>query len=224
MPSQRVTAFRQRLAARRGDKGFTLIEMLVSMIVFSIAIGMVYTAVILVDKKLSSSEQSSEAVSQLRQALEQIDRQVRSGNVLYSPANEKTWLGAAACPDDGANAGMCMRIFTQSNGLQKCVQWQVMADPVKPTTQVLRFRGWATDWQTGGAIEDWQTVARGLQMGATYPFQLDVTSTYSSRLLHLQFLAYDARTKKTVTIQSSLSGRNTNYGYDAGICTPVPPA
>lgn len=198
------------------------------MVVFSIAIGMVYTAVVLVQKKISGSEQSSEAVSQLRQALAQIDRQVRSGNVLYSPANEDTQLGvggAAACPDDNANAGMCMRIFTQSNGLNKCVQWQVTDDPDESIngTQILRFRGWATNWATGGTVEDWQVVARGLKMGATFPFQLDVTSTYSSRLLHLQFYAYDARTKKTSAIQSSLAGRNTNYGYDAGICVPVPP-
>ncbi len=71
------------------DSGFTLIEMLVSMVVFGISITMVYSALILVQRQVAPVEGSAAAAGQVRQALAQIDRQVRSGNVLYSPENER---------------------------------------------------------------------------------------------------------------------------------------
>ncbi len=104
----------------------TLIEMLVSMVVLSIALSVAFGAVILVMQKSNDAQKSADAASTLQLALEQIDRQVRSGNVLFSPADESTWV--ASCQTLGTNAGTCMRIFTQSNGDQKCVQWQVVDD------------------------------------------------------------------------------------------------
>lgn len=213
-----------RARADRGDTGITLIETLVSMAVFSVAISIVYSAVILVASKTRDVEGSAEATSQLRQALAQIDRQVRSGNVLYSPANE---VKPTSCTPLSANSGTCMRVYTQTDGVARCVQWQILADPAVAGTNVLRSRNWAPDWKTSidpNRVSSWETVSRGLVGTASAaPFALGGGTASGARLLNVRFEAVDARRGSAPTIiTSSLSGRNTNYGYDAGQCTPVP--
>ena len=87
-----LTALRARLdrAEERGEGGFTLIEMLITMIVFGLAMGLVTQAVTRVEKFANNAQGSADANGEVRLALDDIDRQVRSGNVLYSPANETT--------------------------------------------------------------------------------------------------------------------------------------
>jgi hypothetical protein len=163
-----------------------------------------------------------DAASQLRLAIAQIDRQVRSGNVLFSPALEAT---PSSCTGDAAtNSGTCMRVFTQSNGDEKCVQWQIIVDPTDPTSRVLRTRSWASNWQTSGNLTPWSTVARGLRLSSLNPFTLQGASTpYKERLLDVRLEAYDTRRKTSIVEQSSMSGRNTSYGYASSQCDPVPP-
>src|SRR3954451_2756931 len=111
---------------RRDDGGFTLTETLVAMLVFAIAIAMVTTALIKVQKYTADVQGSADANFQLRQSVAVIDRQVRSGNVLYSPANETS---PSSCTASGTSAGTCMRVYTQANGSQRCVQWQGFPGP-----------------------------------------------------------------------------------------------
>lgn len=204
------------------DAGMTLAELLVSMIIFSVAMAMIMTAVITVMGVTKEAESASDAVFQTRQALATIDRQVRSGNVLFSPADEVGLV--ASCQDMGTNKGSCMRIFTQSNGNEKCVQWQMKQDGPGSSTYQLQMRSWETTWQTGGSVTDWDVVARDLTM-ASAPFELDVGpgSIYAERLLKVHLVARNAETGRDVTIDASISGRNTSYGYTGNQCTPVPP-
>ena len=215
---------RALLHARPADRGTTLIELLVSMTIFSLCMTLVFGAVILVMRKSTDVQKSADAVSELRIALAQIDRQVRSGNVLFSPAGEDPLIGCTGSV--AANSGTCMRIFTQSNGSEKCVQWQITGDPADPGTSLLRTRSWATDWQVTANLTPWGTVARGLTVPAgTYPFKLQgALSVYKERLLDVKLVAVDERRNTNVVIESSMSGRNTTYGYNAAQCTPVPPA
>jgi prepilin-type N-terminal cleavage/methylation domain-containing protein len=205
------------------DSGFTLVEMLVAMMVFSIAIAMVYTALIKIQGYTSAVQGSADANFQLRQAIAVIDRQVRSGNVLYSPANETS---PSSCTATGTDAGTCMRVYTQANGNQRCVQWQVLDDPNHPGTQMLRSRSWSTTWQTDNSYTPWETDARGLVASPTTPpFTLQgAVNAYSSRYLVVVFQAKDPRRKGSSQITTALAGRNTNYGYDGGLCNPAPPA
>jgi len=209
---------------RRDDGGFTLIESLVAMIVFGIAIAMVYTALIKVQKYTVDVQGSADANFQLRQSVAVIDRQVRSGNVLYSPANETS---PSSCTAVGTSAGTCMRVYTQANGAQRCVQWQVIADPAHPGTQMLRSRSWSPDWQTDNVFSGWQTDARNLIASPSAPpFTLQgAVNAYSQRYLVVRFEAKAPRRGNTpAVITDALAGRNTNYGYDSGLCSPAPAA
>jgi type II secretory pathway component PulJ len=215
------------MSHRRGkDCGTTMVELLVSMTIFSLAMTVVFGAVILVLRKSADVQKSADASSELRIALALIDRQVRSGNVLFSPAGESAYV--STCTGDAAsNSGTCMRIFTQSNGSEKCVQWQVTAaDPAKVGSSTLRTRSWATSWQTTGDLTGWSTIARGLAITpGTNPFTLQGAATiYKERLLDVRLESYDTRRKTSDVVESSLSGRNTTYGYSSSQCTPVPPA
>lgn len=214
----------RRRRDRSADSGFTIIEMLISMIVFGVAIAMVYTVLLKVQSYTTDVQGSADANFELRQSIAVIDRQVRSGNVLYSPANETT---PSTCTPSGTDAGTCMRVYTQANGLERCVQWQVLADPAHAGTQMLRSRSWSPDWQSDGNFTTWTIEARGL-MGtpSTAPFTLQgAVNTYSSRYLVVRFEAKDPRRGNApAVITTSLSGRNTNYGYDGGMCNPAPPS
>jgi len=206
------------------DRGTTLTELLVAMIVFGIAMTMIMAAAIAVQKVTKDSEASADAVFQTRQALATIDKQVRSGNVLFSPADEAAYV--STCQSFGSNDGSCMRIFTQTNGPQKCVQWQVAADGTG--TYQLLMRSWTPDWQTVGGVSGWAVAARGLAAptAASAPFTLDTDAagTYGTRLLRIHLVAVNAKSGKDVALDASISGRNTTYGFTGNECLPVPPA
>lgn len=210
---------------RTGDAGFTLPELLATMIVFALAMSVVFPAIILVQRKVNDLGDTASSVGEVRLALQTIDRQARSGNVLYSPAAEAT---TGCLGDTATNAGTCMRIYTQANGMQRCVQWQVL--PAGDGTAQLRSRSWSEDWVTTGNVSGWTVISRGLELPsaaspATLPFRLQGADTvYDSRLLDVRLAAIDERRGTPNLVQGSLSGRNTNYGYDPGVCSPVPSA
>lgn len=206
----------------QASAGFTLIELLITMIVFGLAMTLITSAVIKVQRFAGDAQGSADANSELRMALADIDKQVRSGNVLYSPANETT---PSTCTASGTDAGTCMRVYTQANGLERCVQWQVVADPANPSRNLLRSRSWSTSWQSDGNYTAWVVKARNLVAApSAAPFSLQGASTSnSSRYLQVRFEAVDPRRPGSAVLTSALAGRNTNYGYDAGLCSPVPP-
>jgi len=219
-----ATFIRDRLdRARSRESGFTLIELLITMALFGLSMTVVTKAISEVETYANDAQGSADANGEARLALADIDRQVRSGNVLYSPANETV---PSTCTATGTDAGTCMRVYTQANGVQRCVQWQVVADPSRPGTSIIRSRSWSPAWQTDGSYTAWATKARGLLVTPSVPpftLQGAVTSS-SSRYLSVRFEVKDPRRPGAVVLTSALAGRNTNYGYDAGLCSPVPPS
>ncbi len=220
----------------RRDDGLTMVELLVAMIVFALAVALAFSAVIMVMRKSNDAQQSADAQYQLRAAVAQIDRQVRSGNVLFSPKDEHT---PSDCQGVDQYSGTCMRIYTQSNGDEKCVQWQLMVDPDAAGTYLLRTRSWEPNWTTGGTVNDWGIVARGLHYDggtdpAAYaagdtkpPFTLSsaistAVKPYGDRMLVVHLEATDTRNGHPIAVDSSITGRNTSYGYSSGQCWPVP--
>jgi prepilin-type N-terminal cleavage/methylation domain-containing protein len=218
-----VREFLTRRVSHSREGGVTLVELLISMTIFSIVIALTYSVLFTIQRQTKDTTARSDAVGDARVALQQIDRQVRSGNVLYSPANETGTTGCTAstvAPSLTPNAGNCMRIYTQANGEQRCVQWQVDAG-------VIRSRSWSPTWETDGLVSDWTVIARNtVNTSASPPFILQGGATaYGSRLVDIELRIKTPASKgKAVNVTSSLSGRNTAYGYDPGICSPVPTA
>lgn len=210
---------RPRADRPRDDAGLTLIELLVAMSLFMGVIAGVYGVLISVQRQGSDIAGREETVGNARIGLAQMDRQIRSGNVLYSPINETVPTSCQAGTTAGVDAGPCMRVYTQANGVERCVQWQVDA-----SAGVLRSRSWSATWQTDGLVTGWAVVARGMQPGSVFTLQGGSTA-YGSRLVDILLLVRDPRSKGAAQdVQTSLSGRNTLYGYDPGVCNPVPPS
>ncbi len=196
---------RRRLAERSAaEAGLTLIELMVAMVIFSVVMAVSFSVLATVQKQSSDISAREDTVGNARLALEQMDRQIRSGNVLYDPLLE-------ALP-------LSMRVYTQANGTQQCVQWQVY-------NGALRFRSWSPTWETDGIVSTWSNKARYIVNDAsTPPFALEGSATaYGSRLLDISLRVKAPKAGgNPVQLQTSLSGRNTLYGYDPGVCTPVP--
>ncbi len=215
--------WRRRLAGARTDAGVSLIEVLVVMTLFTGILAVTYSVLATVQSQTADTLAKSDDASRARLGLAQIDRQVRSGNVLYSPAGESGTTGCTAvtvAPSAIPNAGNCMRVYTQANGIERCVQWQVLGG-------LLRSRSWSPTWQTDGLVSGWQTVAYGLvNAAAAPPFALQgSTTSYGARLVDVKLHVKSPGARGPATqIASSLSGRNTQYGYDPGLCSPVPAA
>jgi len=221
------------------DAGLSLVELIVTMAVFSGVMLLIFGLLLSVQKHTVQVADRETAITVSRQAVAQIDRQVRSGNVLFAPGNEVEGQpnGTVGCvlpkapvpgvPDtDPAglpNFGNCMRIYTQSNGAGTCVQWQVVEDAERPGTDKLQTRSWTPG---SGAPAPWSIVVRGLASTPTqWPFRLQgADSEYDFRLVDVQLTVAVAGSDRTEDVATSLSGRNTYYGYDPNTCNPVPPA
>ena len=211
------------------ERGMTLIELLVSMTAFSLVIATLTGALIAVMTTTRAATDRADAQFELRQGLADITKQIRSGNVLFSPKDEP--LNVLSCKASATDdSGTCMRIFTQTNRIPRCVQWQVLQVTAADGGAVLRTRTWSPDWGTDGDVSSWSTVARNLSLAAGFatdptlmPFKLRGANTpYDRRLLQVDLLSYDKDNNRNVSIESSISGRNTSYGYDTGQCVPVP--
>jgi prepilin-type N-terminal cleavage/methylation domain-containing protein len=197
--------------SRTDDHGFTLIEVLVSMIVFSIVIAIAFAAIINIQKQSADTAARDDSVTQSQLGLALMDRLIRSGNVLYDPANES----ALGYPNS-------MRVFTQANAQEKCVQWQILSGD-------LRMRTWSPTWQTDGMVSAWSVTARHLVNSGTasdVPFKLVGTPTeYEPRMVQVLLRVQNAKAGgKPIDVTTTLTGRNTVYGYDHDICNPIPPA
>jgi prepilin-type N-terminal cleavage/methylation domain-containing protein len=209
-------ALRRRLARRSGaDDGMSLVELMVAMLIFSVVMAVSFSVLASVQRQSSDVQAREDTVGNARLATEQMDRQIRSGNVLYDPQAENYHN-----PAHPSVVQPSMRVYTQANGTQQCVQWYV-----DTYTDTLQFRSWSPTWQTDGIVSGWSVVAHYiLNDASTPPFSLQGSTTpYGSRLLDISLLVQAPKAKgNPIQVQTSLSGRNTLYGYDPGVCSPVP--
>ena len=215
----------------RRDGGYTLVEMLVAMSLFAGVLAIVFTILITVSWQSRDNLARDNSVAQARLALMQIDRQVRSGNVIADPSSDPLL-------NSGAAQYYSLRVYTQTDGVYQCVQWRVVF-PTDPQFGELQYRSWMKDWLTGGAVTDWRVVARNVVKPTSAilsssdpstwpPFFIDTSFAAGSRA---QTIRVTMRLKdpgarassKPITVTSVLTGRNTVFGYDSDECATVPP-
>ncbi len=216
---------------RDDESGFTIIELVVVTGLLGTVLAMAFGAIASFQSAIVTSDTRSQTNDQARLAVEQIDRQVRSGNVLYDPSNEGS--NAGTNPDGSAiPAGFSMRIYTQANGVERCVQWRVL------NTQVLQKRAWSQAWRDDGQVSGWRTVATGIVNSTLQkPFSLDSAVAFggpgpspspgvqnNSRLVNIDIIAnVNSNHGSNVEYTNSAEGRNTQYfAPNSGLCTDIP--
>ena len=204
-----------RLRARLDDeRGLTLVELVVATSILGIVMLVFTTTLMSMQKAVVSQDVHERLADQARLALQSIDRQVRSGNLLYNPSSE-----AGNDPYSSTATGYLIRIYTQarysSSDNSRCVLWMI------DDQQRLLTRYW-TPLDPSSASE-WQIVATGIvnrSLGVS-AFSLDSTG----RTLNVVFKvnpSLSSSSSSTQTFQASLTGRNTSFGYPNDVCADLP--
>jgi len=201
----------------------TLVELVVTTAILGVVLTAVMSLLFTVQTAFTRQSNRSETNDQIRLAVEQLDREIRSGNLLYDPSTE----------NDAANGiypGMALRVYTQNNATtrapgNRCVQWRILNGQ-------LQTRSWSTEWRTDDIVEQWRIVATGIMNQTVSPqvagFALDPDPSKGGRTLIITILdntntSSNTTLGNTVKIQESVTGRNTSYGFPSSVCSDIPP-
>ncbi len=193
----------------RDEGGFTLIELVVSSALTVLALGMVVSVLASAQTTEGRVAGRSANNDQARLAVSEIDRQVRSANLLYDPST-------------GSPPNMSLLVYTQYNSVERCVQWEIQ-------NENLVTRSWSSTWQTDGLVSSWRVVATNVVNEIVSPvvpaFSLDTSQPdYGQRILNIDLVINDSSNPASAAeLQASVTGRNTEYGYPATVCASVPP-
>jgi prepilin-type N-terminal cleavage/methylation domain-containing protein len=206
----------------RNDEGFTLTELLVAMMVLSLASGVFYSTLASVQKSVVETDIRTRSNTQARLALQTLDHEVRSGNVLYDPATS-------------SDPYFRFKIYTQANAggnprpTYTCRLWRITS------TGELQSRWWppsqpdqATAWRTEatGIVNKLVDDPADACTSATCAFQIDPDPNKGGRTVNVVFLLNEDLQQDvssgTVKIQSALTGRNTSYGFPTAVCSTEP--
>lgn len=214
---------RAHASSLRDERGMTLVELLVAMAILSIAMLVFTKTLASVQMAAVRQENLSRTNDQLRLVVEEMDRQIRSGQVLFDPAAE----GASTC--SGCQPGYTLRVYTQSNGnavsagglgYATCVLWKV-GSTSPYALETVRWQSSSPDT----TVTPWRTVATGVVNsqigGAAAPFTLES----GSRTLDVSFAVNEDlanRDTQTTYVQASLTGRNTAAGTPVTVCATLP--
>lgn len=196
--------------AAADERGMTLVELIVAMMILGIAMAIFTTTLASVQRGIVRQDQFSRTNDQARLALQQLDRQMRSGNVLYDPATE---------PDPY----YMVRIYTQANaptlGSFSCVQWKIDA------AKQLSTRWWPPE--NPAAVTAWRVVATGIvnkSLGVR-AFELDADPAKAGRTLNVALRVNEdpnGTTVQATELRAAFTGRNVAFGFPVTVCSPAP--
>jgi prepilin-type N-terminal cleavage/methylation domain-containing protein len=210
----RLDSRRTRLSS---DAGFTLSELIVAMAIMSIVLLVFTTTFSSIQRAVSEEQVRSVNNDNVRLALENLDRLVRSGNVLNDPS-----LTDTDCKSTGS-AHQCLLAYTQANGTTaqpaRCIQWRVQGTN-------LQTRYWLpVPASKAATVTNWRNVADGILNLQTSPvtetFTLDPDPLKQDRSVEILFLvgtSTDGLEGPVARVEASLTARNTSYGYLSDAC------
>ena len=159
------------------------------LILFALVIPVVASAY----RGVSDVSERVDTNNQATLALTQVERDVRSGNVIAVPG-----------PVDGV-AGMEVRVYTQANGDLTCVQYRVADGRLERRTRAPGL---------GGAWPDlWSVVTEGVENATQTPALPAFTRSADRQMLTIDLMVNRNAPGKGVRLTSSVTGRNTKY-YD----------
>ena len=205
-------------ARARSEAGMSLPELLIAMEVMAIAAGIFVSVVFAVQNAVTRQQYRSSANDQARMAVEQMDREIRSGNLLYDPSES---FAAPTCGGYACVSGYSVRVYTQANATTRippvqCVQWLVQ------DRKLLR-RAWAPG--ATASLSGWRVVAEDVVNRDLSPpvpvFAIDPTP--GGRVLDVTIMVNPrlgtTHESRTVRLNTSIAIRNSSTGDP---CTPVP--
>jgi type II secretory pathway pseudopilin PulG len=213
----------------------TLVELLVVISLLGVVVPMLTAFMISIQNTLVKETNRTQSNDQVRLAVESLDREIRSGDVLYDPQAE----------NDAAHyifPGMSLRIYTQANATtrgpqsngERCVQWRIKyrkyADvagtqvlPLSEQSYQLQRREWAQSagLPIPGTDTPWRVVADRV-MNRVSPQTAAFAVDPAHRVVNIVLLANKNSTSgSTVRVDTTVEGRNTVYSFP-DLCGRVP--
>lgn len=201
------------MSESRSESGMTLVEMMVTMSLLGIVATIFLSIMVSVQAGVQRQTDRSNDNDQVRLAVQQLDKEIRSGNVLYDP-------GAETAPFVPFYS---LRVYTQANADvrtpgNRCVQWRI-------TSGQLQRRDWSTA-DPAGTVSGWRVVAENVvnvELGVP-AFVLDSDPAKGGRIVDVTIATQtNENSGNPVRVSASVSGRNTSYGYPLNVCAVVPP-
>ncbi len=134
----------------------TLIELMMAMGIMALVVTALLGVLGQAFTSLGKESIRSNDEDQARLAVEELDREIRSGNLLYDPSIESGPAGSDVV------SGMALRVYTQTNADtrdpgNRCVQWRINS------TGQLQRRDWSVNWADRRAGE--RVADRGRERG-----------------------------------------------------------
>jgi Tfp pilus assembly protein PilV len=194
------------------QRGFTLPELAITVSMLFVVMATFLGVLDSINTAVGRQQDRSISNDQARLAVERLDREIRSGNVLYNP-------------EDEAEPFYSFRIYTQANATTRtpsfqCVQWLI-------EDQELLRRFWPPGEPED--VSDWTVVAENIvnaEPGIAVPaFTLDPDDDKGGRTVDIVLIVdsdLDDPVSRAVRIETSLTGRNTSFGFPVDVCDPVP--
>lgn len=197
--------------SRRDDDGTTLVELLVSMTIFSIIMGIITFSI---TSMLQSETRNSGQVGTLEAAqrvIQRLDRQVRYANAVTTPGT-------------GTDGNFYVEYITGNTGQQQtCTQWRYVT-----SGGALQFRTWQPPLSGSGTVTPtaWATAATSVSAVSPNPiFSITPTSSNQASADNKQQLLVQFQVTsngQNTAFQTTLAAINSNNSSPvAGTCTEV---
>jgi len=149
-----------RLRARLGseESGFTLVELLAAMVIFSIFLAILLSSVIGIARATGRAQLLAQSSSAVLVVFQGLDRQIRYANAINFPG---TGSSGARYVEFRTGAD------SSSAGVVTCTQWRFV-----PSTKLIQSRQWPD--VTGAIASAWGTkISTVVDLGGTnYPFKM----------------------------------------------------
>lgn len=214
---------------RRDDEGYNLTELLIAMTIFSILMALIFSLFITMINQAEDNLARTRSVEQARLGLSQIDRQIRSGNVILDPALD-------GMTEAGVPSNYSLRVFTQENGEQKCVQWRVIFHDATSKYGDLEYREWdagapstASTWfnVANNVVAPEVTAVDSADPTSWPPFWLDTSLPTGSKAQNIRVTLRmgdpgEREGANPAVVSSVITGRNTVFGYSPDYCSSIP--
>lgn len=193
----RYWAARRRRDDRADDSGLTLVELIVSMGIFTVLLSMFMAGVVIMTRDTTRAVGVSNAGDSTRKVFQRLDKEIRYASSINRP-------GVGATP--GTYYVEYIQTAVDAGLKPKCTQWRYTA-----STHKLEVRTWrvtpavATAWHLEAT-----NVRNDLAVASSLPFQFSPADSISLRQQLRVYLTVGSGTKPGAELDSVFVARNSS--------------
>ncbi len=213
-----------RIERLRDERGFTLVELLVTMSILSVVLASAYAVVASVQTGFENQSNRDTNVTQINLAMQELNREILSAQA-FSVAH---WNGSQFSLVATGSSDNALIVYTQANATSRegsspgptagfsCDEWRVVNNQ-------LQVRRWAPNWRDnpGTLVQPWRTLAQATQVSAS--FLMPGSADYGGRLLQATVNINQAPVGSQATHATSetteFTGRNVQFAPPISVCS-----